>query len=576
MFKYGSDIYFTPNTSHGKIVDRVAEGSKVLEFGCATGYMSKYLKEEKHCRVYGAEISSEALSEASQYLEKAVCCDAESGEWAEQLKGEQFDYILFADILEHLRDPKAVLERASDFLKDDGCVIISVPNITHSDILLKMLHNHFEYTKTGLLDNTHIHFWGSSELKPFFESCGFYMAVLDGTIIPVGSTEQKMSNINKDLVRLISAKAYGNIYQFVCVLYKKEYAQKQNMEQISLIGENNPDSMYYELENGHMSNSHIANVFFDRGNGFNEYDKISFEYIGEELDGGRIVIPADCCALRFDPCEGDFIIVHEIKAITNSGIAEVIPVNSLYSSGFVFFNTTDPQYTVKIPENAKWIEFSGTVTNISSQRLYGSVMSFIETIAAAEAEKNKLLTVMDEKDRLYNELKAADDEKLQSVISEKDRLYSELKAADEEKLQSVISEKDRLYNELKAAGEEKLRSVISEKDRLYSELKAADEKKLYDVVNARDSFYSDLKAEEKAKLSDIDTAINACKNELMGKMETVIINQNKAFAYDSNEKAELITQRDEALRQLEEIRNSKCWKLTSPLRHIGDLLRRRK
>lgn len=554
MFKYGSDIYFTPNTSHGKIVDRVADGSKVLEFGCATGYMSKFLKEQKHCRVYGAEISREALTEASQYLEKAICCDAESGEWAEQLQGEQFDYILFADVLEHLRDPKAVLERAVNFLKDDGCVIVSVPNITHSDLILKMLHNHFEYTKTGLLDNTHIHFWGSGDLKPFFESCGFYIAVLDGTIMPVGSTEQKMSNINKDLVRLISAKAYGNIYQFVCVLYKKEYAKQKNMEQISLIGEDKPDYMYHELDSKHMSDSHIANVFFDRGKGFNEYDKISFEYMGEELLSGRITIPADCRAVRFDPYEGEFIIVYEMTAITDAGMAEVIPSNSAYSSDFVFFNTTDPQYTVNLPENAKWIEFNGTVTNISSQRLYSSVMSFIETISAEKAEKNKLLTVMDEKDRLYNELKAADDENLQSVISEKDRLYSELKAADEEKLQSVISEKDRLY----------------------SELKAADEKKLYDVVNARDSFYSELKAEETAKLSDIDTAINACKNELMGKMETVIINQNKVFAYNSNEKAELIRQRDEALRQLEEIRNSRCWKITSPLRHIGNIFGRKK
>ena len=230
MFKYGSEVFFASNTSHGKIVEQITEGASVLEFGCATGYMSRYLKENKHCRVYGIEIDEEAIKTASHYLDRAICCNVEHVSWAEEIAGEKFDYILFADVLEHLRNPDEVLRKAADFLKDDGRIIVSVPNITHSDIILKMLLNHFEYTKTGLLDNTHIHFWGSSNLKDFFDSFGLTMTVLDGTVMPMGTTEQKCTDINSDLAKIIGSKAYGNIYQFICVLYKKEYAEKQKIE----------------------------------------------------------------------------------------------------------------------------------------------------------------------------------------------------------------------------------------------------------------------------------------------------------------------------------------------------------
>ena len=52
-------------------------------------------------------------------------------------------------------------------MKEDGEILVSIPNIGHNDILVKLFQNRFDYTSIGLLDNTHIHFWGEENLDTF-------------------------------------------------------------------------------------------------------------------------------------------------------------------------------------------------------------------------------------------------------------------------------------------------------------------------------------------------------------------------------------------------------------------------
>ena len=66
-----------------------------------------------------------------------------------------FDKIALIDILEHVINPTAVIENVIPFLKENGKILISVPNVNNGDIFLNLLRDHFNYQQSGVLDNTH-------------------------------------------------------------------------------------------------------------------------------------------------------------------------------------------------------------------------------------------------------------------------------------------------------------------------------------------------------------------------------------------------------------------------------------
>src|SRR5262249_29951309 len=149
--------------------------SRVLEFGCATGYMSEVLKNRLNCSVTGIELVSEAGSQAKKYCERVIIGDAETLDFNEVLKNEQFDAIIFADVLEHLRDPHTVLQRIRPFLAVGGVIIASIPNIAHGSVRLSLLSGVFRYQSTGLLDNTHLRFFTRESIEDMFQGAGFFI-----------------------------------------------------------------------------------------------------------------------------------------------------------------------------------------------------------------------------------------------------------------------------------------------------------------------------------------------------------------------------------------------------------------
>lgn len=94
----------------------IREHTKVLEFGSANGRLTKYLKEEKNCCVTIVEIDAESGEDASEYAAKSFVGsemgDIEKYNWIEPEC--EYDYIIFADVLEHLSNPKSVLENADN------------------------------------------------------------------------------------------------------------------------------------------------------------------------------------------------------------------------------------------------------------------------------------------------------------------------------------------------------------------------------------------------------------------------------------------------------------------------------
>jgi len=158
--------------SHKAIVAGIPPGSSVLDVGCATGFLAGVLAETLSCEVTGVELNAQAAEKAREHCKRVIIGDIASPEmWAEI--SERYDVLVFADILEHLADPSAVLRQAHDWLAIGGQVIISLPNVAYHKVRLGLLCGKFEYTAYGVLDDSHLRFFTRASARRLIESCGY-------------------------------------------------------------------------------------------------------------------------------------------------------------------------------------------------------------------------------------------------------------------------------------------------------------------------------------------------------------------------------------------------------------------
>src|SRR5438874_922 len=152
--RYHVEIDVDSNSTHANILRLVGTRKRVLELGCATGHMSRILAD-RACDVTAIELDAQAAERASAYCERVIVGDLDQLDFEQELGAERFDVAIAADVLEHLKDPSAVLRSVRNYLRPDGYVVASIPNIAHMSIRLALLSGRFPYSETGLLDRTH-------------------------------------------------------------------------------------------------------------------------------------------------------------------------------------------------------------------------------------------------------------------------------------------------------------------------------------------------------------------------------------------------------------------------------------
>ena len=215
--KYDNEFYKDIKYSVSIILNYIKPESTILEFGPGNGELTKYLKEEYNCSMYTVEIDEELHKISKQYAVDSICCDADGLQWASKFKDIKFDYVIFADVLEHLRNPQRVLSNAAALLNQTGSVLFSIPNIAHSDIILNLINNDFTYTEEGLLDKTHIHFFTYNSIIDMFNNTGLKNIEIDKVVKQTGFTEVNIpvDLLPKEIVEAVIHKEYGDVYQFV-------------------------------------------------------------------------------------------------------------------------------------------------------------------------------------------------------------------------------------------------------------------------------------------------------------------------------------------------------------------------
>ena len=151
-----------------------ASAVKILDVGCSEGVLGKRLKERNNAEVIGIEIDENMAELAKQRLDRAIIDNADEIDLEKYLRLNYFDCIIFADILEHLKNPWKIVENVKPFLKDDGVVIVSIPNIRHYTTIFNLLvRGLWSYNNRGIHDKNHLRFFTFKVIREMFQSAGF-------------------------------------------------------------------------------------------------------------------------------------------------------------------------------------------------------------------------------------------------------------------------------------------------------------------------------------------------------------------------------------------------------------------
>jgi SAM-dependent methyltransferase len=202
----------SPYGVHAKVLDFVVPGWRVLDIGCASGYLAEKLKE-KGCRVWGVEIDERDAELARAHCVEVLTADIEALDtlpWPTR----SFDLVLCLDVLEHLRDPWRALRMLRSYLRvsdpvpsqasqtsslshprplwargkesttrphPPGVLVVSLPNVANWWVRLQLLSGRFDYRPAGILDHTHLRFFTRRSAERLLTESGYNVTHWDVT-----------------------------------------------------------------------------------------------------------------------------------------------------------------------------------------------------------------------------------------------------------------------------------------------------------------------------------------------------------------------------------------------------------
>lgn len=180
---------------------------KVLEVGAGHGESLSYLKENNLANeVVGIDIVE---GEINSNIDRFIVEEIEHVDLLEY--NDYFDVIILADVLEHLVDPQKVLEKLKGCLKNEGKILISLPNIRNIKSLYKIFFKgDFSYEERGIFDYTHLRFFCKKNIKQLIIDSG-----LKDEMMISAFKKQKQ----KQLLRLVNTITFGVFEQFLTVQY---------------------------------------------------------------------------------------------------------------------------------------------------------------------------------------------------------------------------------------------------------------------------------------------------------------------------------------------------------------------
>jgi len=200
--------------------DRIPPGTRVLDIGCAAGYLGEALRR-RGCHTTG--IDSIPLDQRGA-VDAFYLHDLNRRPFPLDLAA--FDYAVMLDVIEHLASPENFVD---DFLaaasrNPNLRLVVSTGNVAFIVVRLALLFGQFNYGKRGILDLTHTRLFTFATFRRLFEQSGFEVLEMRGVPAPFplafgrGIVSRLLIGLNNVLIR-ISRSLFA--YQIFAVVRPK-------------------------------------------------------------------------------------------------------------------------------------------------------------------------------------------------------------------------------------------------------------------------------------------------------------------------------------------------------------------
>lgn len=166
-----------------KLLDAIPAAGKILELGCANGRLGRRYKElHPQCYWVGVDICATAIEIAREHIDQAHLLDLDQDS-LDHLDTD-FDAIVFGDLLEHVKQPHALLAALRQRCRPGARLICCIPNMSNTLVIARLLAGDISYDDAGLLDRTHLRFFSPRSAIKHLLDAGWLPNLVDSYVMP--------------------------------------------------------------------------------------------------------------------------------------------------------------------------------------------------------------------------------------------------------------------------------------------------------------------------------------------------------------------------------------------------------
>jgi len=215
--KHNYEYEIAPDTAPEKVVQMVGGNKRVLELGAGPGSITRRISAN-NCSVTVLEIDWSAIKIVKSFCENVYQCDLNKPDWKSSVPAlGKFETIVAADVFEHLNDPKTCLNQLHELLTENGSLVVSLPHAGHAAIMACLYNSDFDYQPYGLLDNTHVRFFGLKNMQTLFDDTGFKIIEVEFIVTHPMKTElsHQWARVPTQSKPIFLSGKFSQVYQVV-------------------------------------------------------------------------------------------------------------------------------------------------------------------------------------------------------------------------------------------------------------------------------------------------------------------------------------------------------------------------
>ncbi|MDH5857519.1 methyltransferase domain-containing protein [Lampropedia aestuarii] len=306
-------------TSLSTLVGKIGPGARVLDVGCGSGALGQYLSVQKQCVVDGVTFNEAEAALARAHYRHVEVANLEQTALSSLFGANRYDFIVCADILEHLREPQKMLRDMQSLLTEQGQLLISIPNSTYAGLVAELMQGEFLYRQEGLLDATHVRHFTRKSLLRMLQDCGWQVESFETIERHLQESEFKLQFdlLPPAVARHLLAGEDALTYQFI-VAAAVHAAASEPVDNSRFLSQRPADAAPAQA-------MYSSQLYWDDGQGYSEeHKRVVPGAIGAARQTLRFDLPSDLSGLvqlKFDPADrAGILYLYRLSVLNADGI----------------------------------------------------------------------------------------------------------------------------------------------------------------------------------------------------------------------------------------------------------------